>query len=80
MSPEQCRSARAWLGWSQQELAKRADVSLSTVHEYEIGRRTPTPNNASALQRAIESGGIRLLFDDAGVAAGIARRDVRIAD
>jgi transcriptional regulator with XRE-family HTH domain len=75
MSPDQSRAARGWLGWSQRDLAKRANVALNTVNEFEAGRRTPTPNNIAALRRAVENGGIRLLFDKNGAAAGILRQD-----
>jgi transcriptional regulator with XRE-family HTH domain len=78
MTPAQSRAARGWLGWSQRDLAKRANVALNTVNEFEAGRRNPTPNNIGAIRRAIEGEGIRLLFDEAGEAAGIARRDARI--
>jgi DNA-binding transcriptional regulator YiaG len=79
MTPEQSRAARAWLGWSQGKLAKRANVSLSTVHDFERGQRTPTANNLGSMRRAIEAEGIRLLFDDSGAAAGIARQGARIS-
>jgi transcriptional regulator with XRE-family HTH domain len=72
MSPEQCRAARGWLGWTQQELARRAGVGLSTVRDFENGDRTPIPNNLAAITRAIEEAGIRLVFDDDGAAVGIA--------
>jgi len=75
MSPEQSRAARGWLGWSQTVLAKRAKVSLSTVRDFELGKRSPIANNISALRGAIEAAGIRLLFDKEGVAAGIVRYD-----
>jgi ribosome-binding protein aMBF1 (putative translation factor) len=78
MTPAQSRAARGWLGWSQRDLAQRANVALNTVNEFEAGRRHPTPNNIAALRRAIEVEGIRLLFDDAGEPAGIARREARI--
>jgi ribosome-binding protein aMBF1 (putative translation factor) len=58
MSPEQCRAARNWLGWSQADLAAKARVGLSTVKDYERGERTPIPNNLSAIQRALEAGGM----------------------
>lgn len=71
MSPEQSRAARGWLGWSQTELAKLAGVSLSTVRDFEKKHRTPIPNNIAAMRRAIEAGGVRLLFAANGKATGI---------
>jgi len=71
MFPEQSRAARGWLGWSQEDLAQRAHVSLSTVRDFEKGRRTPIANNLDAMRRAIEAAGVQLQFED-GKAAGIA--------
>ncbi len=62
ISPEQSRAARAWLGWAQPELAKRAKVGLSTVRDFETGLRTPIANNRQAIQGAFEAEGVRLLF------------------
>lgn len=63
ISPEQCRAARAWLGWPQPELAKRAKVGLSTVRDFETGTRTPIANNREAIQRAFETEGVCFVFD-----------------
>jgi len=70
MSPEQCRAARAWLGWSMDALAERARVSNSTVRDFEARRRTPIPNNLAAMRGALEAAGIEFLSSD-GVAEGI---------
>src|SRR5580700_7916941 len=78
MTPEQSRAARGWLGWSQNDLAERAGIAKNTVYGFESGQRSLTRNNLAALQRAIEAEGIRLLFDEAGMAAGIVRRDARV--
>ena len=59
MSPEQVRAARNWLAWTQAELAEKAKVGLSTVKDYESGKRTPIANNIEAIQRAMESAGIK---------------------
>ena len=72
LTPEQSRAARGWMDWSQEDLAQRAKVSLSTIRDFEKGRRTPIANNLDAIRRAIESGGIRLVFDDEGKATGVA--------
>ena len=70
ISPEQCRAARAWLGWPQPELAKLAKVGLSTIRDFETGTRTPIANNRQAIQNAFEFAGVRFLFDE-GQAKGI---------
>jgi transcriptional regulator with XRE-family HTH domain len=72
LTPQQSRAARGWLDWSQEELAKRASVSLSTVRDFEKGRRAPIPNNLAAIQRAFEEAGIVLLAGDDGHPIGVA--------
>lgn len=71
LSPEQSRAARGWLGWSQEGLAKRANVSMSTVRDFEKGRHAPIGNNLTAMLRAFEAAGVRMKFNDAGIAVGI---------
>jgi transcriptional regulator with XRE-family HTH domain len=53
----QSRGARGWLGWNQDELAKKAGVGLSTLRDFEGDRRSPIPNNLAAIRRALEDGG-----------------------
>ncbi|MCJ2046107.1 helix-turn-helix domain-containing protein [Methylobacterium sp. J-078] len=65
MTREQCRAARAWLDWPQQELAKRATVGLSTIRQFENNLRVPIANNLSAMRRAFEEAGIS--FIEAGI-------------
>ena len=72
LAPEQSRAARAWLEWSQEDLAKRASVALSTVRDFEKGRRTPIANNLEAIARVLKSEGVELLFDNTGKPRGIA--------
>ncbi|WP_308444444.1 helix-turn-helix transcriptional regulator [Bradyrhizobium sp. RD5-C2] len=64
MSPEQCRAARAWLNWPQDALAKAASVGVSTVRDFEAGRREPTRNNLTAMQAALEKGGVSFVEDE----------------
>lgn len=71
LSPEQCRAARGWLGWSQDELSKRARIGQSTLKDFEGGKRAPMRNNLEAIRHAIEAAGIRLTFADDGRPAGI---------
>ncbi len=77
LSPEQCRAARGWLGWSQEELSKRAKVGQSTLKDFEGGKRTPMRNNLEAIRAALEAAGVALSFDDDGRPTGIAVSDAR---
>jgi DNA-binding XRE family transcriptional regulator len=63
MSPEQCRAARAWLGWKQQDLARRAKVSLSTVQAFEKGDHRTIPATTHAIRLALEANGIEFIED-----------------
>ena len=67
MTPEQCRAARAWLDWPQQELSKRANIGLSTIRQFENGLRTPIANNLLAMRRAFEEAGVAFLEEPAGI-------------
>ncbi len=55
---KQCRAARAFLDWSQEELAKRIRVAKSTIVDFEKGKTTPQ-------RRTIED--IKIVFEAAGV-------------
>ena len=74
MTPQQCRAARGWLGWSQTDLAKGARVALSTVKDFEGGRRTPIANNLAAIRAALEGAGIGFVYraeGEATIACGL---------
>lgn len=58
MTPEQSRAARGWLGWTQGDLARESHVGLSTVKDYEAGKRRPIQNNLDAMRLAFEGKGI----------------------
>jgi transcriptional regulator with XRE-family HTH domain len=58
LAPEHSRAARGLLDWSQAELASRSNLSESTIRDFEKGRRVPSVNNLSAIQRALEAAGV----------------------
>ncbi|WP_436081793.1 helix-turn-helix transcriptional regulator [Pararhizobium sp. LjRoot235] len=64
ISPRQCRAARAWLGWTQRQLAARAGVDMQTVMNLEIGRGAPRKATALALLVVFKQAGIHLDDDE----------------
>jgi ribosome-binding protein aMBF1 (putative translation factor) len=56
-------AARGWLGWTQAKLAEEARVGLSTVKDFEAGKRAPIANNLHAMKRALEAWGMKLTMD-----------------
>ena len=76
LTPEQSRAARGWLDWTQQTLAERSRVALSTVRDFEKGRRVPIANNLYAMRQALEHAGVRFVFEGKE-ATGIAIANAR---
>jgi len=71
LTPEQSRAARGWLDWSQDDLARAAKVSPSTVRDFEKKRRIPIANNLDALIRAFATEGITFEHGPDGKPLGI---------
>jgi DNA-binding XRE family transcriptional regulator len=63
LTPELTRAARALLDWTQDQLAQKSNLGLSTVKDFEAGRRTPAVNNLAGIQTALENAGIRFVVD-----------------
>lgn len=74
VSPETCRAARALINWSQQQLAKAANVGVSTVKNFEAGHSTPTANNLHAIQSTLEHAGVEFVSEEQGGPGVLARR------
>jgi transcriptional regulator with XRE-family HTH domain len=70
MTPEQSRAARGLMDWSQQALADAAGVGLSTVRDFEKGRRQPIASNLSAIRAALEAAGVTFLAEGESAAGG----------
>jgi transcriptional regulator with XRE-family HTH domain len=60
----QVRAARGMIAWSQRDLARAANVGVSTVADFERGARAPIANNLAAIQRALEVAGIVFIDGD----------------
>jgi transcriptional regulator with XRE-family HTH domain len=64
LTPEQSRAARGLLDWSQAQLASQSNLSESTVRDFEKGRRIPSVNNLTAIQKALEAVGVEFTNGD----------------
>ena len=62
-TPNQSKAARALLSWSQTDLADAAGLGLSTIKDYESGRRKPHNRNLSKIDSAFTERGIEFLSD-----------------
>jgi transcriptional regulator with XRE-family HTH domain len=64
----QIRAARALLGWSQDQLARRAGVGLATLQRIEQNEGIVKGNFSTILkiQKALEQAGVHFMEDDSG--------------
>jgi transcriptional regulator with XRE-family HTH domain len=58
INPQQFRAARAFLGWSQRDLAAKARVSRATITNFELGISQPQARVLEALVETLECEGI----------------------
>lgn len=70
----QVRMARAALGISVRELAKRSGVADSTILRFETERGGILAANLSRIQMALEEGGVIFISADAGGGPGVRLR------
>jgi transcriptional regulator with XRE-family HTH domain len=66
ITPAQCRAARGLIGWSQQELASKAQVGVVTVHQFEAGTSKPRHSTLDVIQRALELAGVDFIDENGG--------------
>lgn len=50
-TPKQIRAARVYLDWSQDDLAERSGLAVSTIRNIESGMNAPSGKSAQALER-----------------------------
>lgn len=73
ITPAQSRAARGLIEWSQEQLAEASHLGLSTVRDFEKGRRVPTHNNLLGIKTALESAGVEFIPENGG-GAGVRLR------
>jgi transcriptional regulator with XRE-family HTH domain len=66
MTPAQCRGARALLGMTQPELARKAGLGLSTIVDFEKVRRHVSREAIAAIQAALSRAGVEFIGENGG--------------
>lgn len=78
ITPSQIRAGRALVDWSQEQLAEAADVSLSTVRDYEKERRGDilVVGGLKAIRQALERENVHFLRSEGDFGPGVRLRAV----
>ena len=65
LSVEQIKAARAILGWSAEELARKSGVGVTTLRRYEMGAGIPNANlqTIQKIRKTLEGAGIEFTGD-----------------
>src|SRR5258707_13358324 len=80
ITPSQIRGARALLNWSQEQLAKAAGMSLTTIRDYEKERRGwredekdagQATGGLAAIRHTLENEGVRFLPSEGDYGPGV---------
>lgn len=66
MNAAQCRGARALLDMTQPQLADSAKLGLSTIVDFERGRRQVSEAAIDAMRAALERAGIEFIGENGG--------------
>lgn len=64
---KQCIAARELLGWTREELEKKAKITRSTLAGFERGERNLRMNNFEKILKAFEKAGIKFVNNEEGV-------------
>lgn len=59
--PAQIRAARSLLNWLQDDLAKAAEVAVTSVRDIEGEKRSATSGTFASVRRALENAGVEFL-------------------
>ncbi|TPG49306.1 transcriptional regulator [Roseomonas nepalensis] len=74
MTPEQCREARALLGWTEVQLANHAGIKVETVRYVEAGNGRPKALTLAIIRTCLEAAGVEFILAS-GDSAGVQMRE-----
>ena len=74
----QCRAARGLLNWTQDQLANNANVSRTTIVDFESNARLPIKNNLKAIADCMFAAGIELISEEGKSGVGVRFREQKL--
>jgi transcriptional regulator with XRE-family HTH domain len=74
ITPAQCRAARGLINWTQDDLAKAAEIGVVTVRLFETGKAEPRSATLTVLRQALEAAGVQFIPKNGG-GAGVRLKD-----
>lgn len=77
LTPSQLRAARALVGWSREDLAKKSGVGAPTVKDFELNGSDPRQGTVHKWQRALEAAGVRFIDADDQDGPGVRLRGAK---
>jgi transcriptional regulator with XRE-family HTH domain len=69
VTPDQCRAARALLGWSANDVATAAKIGIATVKRFEGGQAVQ-PATVATIADALTEAGVEIIASGERSAAG----------
>ncbi len=81
ITSSQCAAARALVGWSQDKLAEAAQVTRTTIANFENhGRIEPSRKNLISIIASLEQAGVHFIPEDvsAGLGPGVRLRELQL--
>ncbi len=73
ITPAQCRAARGLINWTQDDLAKAAEIGVVTVRHFESGKAEPRSATLVVIRQALEAAGVEFIPKNGG-GAGVRTR------
>jgi transcriptional regulator with XRE-family HTH domain len=71
LTAEQCKAARALLGWTRKALAAASRVAERTLADFEGGVRQPRERTLIDIRRTLEEAGVACLDEDEDGGPGV---------
>ena len=74
LMPKQLQAARAFVGWSREDLSKKSRTGIATIQQFEWGGSNPRMQTVLAWRQALQQAGVMFIEDDGEHGPGVRLR------